>query len=202
MKKNIVMIVLGICVVFVAGCSATSVKRVDVDEQVDLSGRWNDTDSRLTANSIIDDALRHPWMDDYRGVQGKKPVVIVGNIKNRTEEHINVHVFMKDLERALLNSGKVVFVADSDERGGVREERIAQNTEGHTLPETITLMGKETGADFMLIGSINTIKDEIKGRYVILYQVNTELIDMRTNQKVWIGQNMLKKVVTKSKYSL
>lgn len=201
MKRNIVMLLLICCIFCVAGCS-TSVKRVGIDEMIDYSGRWNDTDSRLTANSIIEDILHHPWVDDYREAHGRKPVVIVGDIKNRTEEHINVHVFVKDLERALLNAGKVKFVASSDERGGVREERIAQNTEGHTRLDTVTLMGDETGAGFMLIGSINTIKDETKGRYVIFYQVNMELVDMRTNEKVWIGQNSLKKVVRKSKYSL
>lgn len=200
--KNIILVGILLCVFSVVGCATTSVERVEVDKTIDFSGRWNDTDSRLTANSIIEDVLRRPWIDDYREAQGGKPVVIVGDIKNRTEEHINVHVFVKDLECALLNSGEVKFVASSDERGGVREERIAQNTEGHTRSETIISMGEETGADFMLIGSINTIKDETSGRYVILYQVNTELIDMRTNEKVWIGQNLLKKVVKKSKYSL
>ena len=106
------------------------------------------------------------------------------------------------MERALINSGKVRFVASRDERGGIREERLDQNREGFTDPETIKQIGKETGADFMLIGSLNSIKDETSGRYVILYQVNAEMIDLLTNEKVWIGQNHLKKVVTKSKYSL
>ncbi len=129
-------------------------------------------------------------------------MVIVGDIKNRTDEHINVDVFMKDLEQALVNSSKVRFVASRDERQGIRQERFDQNQEGLTDPETIKQIGKETGADFMLIGSVNSVKDETSGRYVILYQVNTELVDLLTNEKVWIGQNHLKKVVTKSKYSL
>ncbi len=28
-------------------CAGPSVKRTEVDETIDLSGRWNDTDSRL-----------------------------------------------------------------------------------------------------------------------------------------------------------
>jgi hypothetical protein len=197
------MIVMTACLVIgFTGCGTTRVKRVDVDETIDFSGRWNDTDSRLTSKEIIAGCLGEGWVDNFREMNGRKPVVIVGDIKNKTEEHLNVDVFIKDLERALINSGKVKFVASREERGGVREERVAQNEEGYTDPETIIAMGKETGADFMLIGSVNTIKDETSGRYVILYQVNTELVDMRTNEKVWIGQNFLKKVVEKSKYSL
>ena len=202
MRTRIVMLLIGCCLFYMAGCSSTSVKRVAVDETIDFSGRWNDTDSRLTAKTIIEDVLRRSWVDDFREGKSRKPVVIVGTVKNKTEEQLNIDVFIKDLETALLNSGRVKFVASKDERGGVRDERVAQNTQGHTDPETITPMGQETGADFMLIGSINTLKDETGGRYVILYQVNMELVDMRTNEKVWIGQNLLKKVVKKSKYSL
>lgn len=200
MKKYLVAMIAMCCVFY--GCQTTSVKRVAVNETIDFSGRWNDTDSRLTSKSIIDDVLGRTWIDDFREEAGRKPVVIVGTVKNQTEEHINMDVFVKDLERALINSGKVKFVASRDERGGVREERVAQNTDGHTRSGTITPMGEETGADFILIGSVNTIKDETAGRYVILYQVNTELVDMRTNEKVYLGQNLLKKVVKKSKYSL
>jgi len=195
-------LIIGLSAVCLTGCASTSVKRVAVDETIDLSGRWNDTDSRLTAEAMIQEALTRPWVDDFRDLYHHKPVVIVGDIKNRTEEHINVAVFVKDLERSLINSGKVTFVASSEERGGIREERLDQNRGGQTRPETITPMGEETGADFMLIGSVNTLKDETSGRYVILYQVNMELVDLRTNEKAWIGQHLLKKVVRKSKYSL
>lgn len=201
MKKISCVVLAMCCMAGMIGCS-TTVKRLETDDVVDLSGRWNDTDSRLTAQEIIDDALARTWIDDFREANGRKPVVIVGTIKNRTDEHINVAVFMKDMERALLNSSKVTFVASRDERGEIREERVAQNTEGFTRPDTIAPIGEETGADFMLIGSVNSIKDEFGGRYVILYQVNTEMVDLRTNEKVWFGQNVLKKSVKKSKYSL
>ncbi|MEW5895204.1 MAG: penicillin-binding protein activator LpoB [Candidatus Omnitrophota bacterium] len=191
------------CMIFmISACSTTTVKRVDVEETIDFSGRWNDTDSRLTAKTVIEDGLSHLWIDNFLEQNGRKPVVIVGDIKNRSEEHINIQVFIKDLERAFINSGKVKVVASIDERKGIREERTAQNTEGFTDPETIAVIGREKGADFMLIGSVNTIKDETSGRYVILYQINSELIDLRTNEKVWIGQNLLKKLVKKTKYSL
>ncbi|MCK5581592.1 MAG: penicillin-binding protein activator LpoB [Candidatus Omnitrophica bacterium] len=195
-----VFAVCALAVLF-AGCSTTTVKRVEVDEQIDLSGKWNDTDSQLVSAEMIDDCTHQRWVGDFKSENGRVPVVIVGVIKNRSHEHINTMVFIKDLERQLLNSGRVKFVASKDERGQVRAEREDQQ-KGYTDPATIKKIGKETGADFILIGSINTIKDETKGRYVILYQTNLELIDIETNQKVWIGQKYLKKVVKKSKYSL
>jgi len=201
MKNFMVVCFIGVCV-FAVGCASTKVERIDVDKTVDYSGRWNDSDSRMTAKDVITDCVGRFWIKNFREQEGRKPVVIVGDFKNRTEEHLNMDVFLKDLERALINSGEVKFVASADERGGLRQERVDQNTEGYTAPETVKAIGQEIGADFMLIGSVNSIKDEASGRYVILYQVNTELIDLRTNEKVWFGQNHLKKVVTKTKYSL
>lgn len=203
MKSNKIMTftMLITLAVLAGGCGGPKVTRTPVDKTVDLSGRWNDTDSRLTAEEMIRDCLSRPWINKFNETAKKEPVVIVGTVVNRSEEHINSQLFTKDLERSLLNSNKVTFVASRDERAEVRAERLDQHT-GETAPETIKPRGRETGADFMLQGSINSVKDEVKGKYVILYQVNLELIDLTNNRKVWIGQKEIKKLVSRSSYSL
>lgn len=184
-----------------ATCAGPYVKRTEVEETIDLSGRWNDTDSRLVAEEMILDCLERPWLERYQTHHpGKAPTVIVGTVKNRSYEHINTQVFIKDLERALINSGRVQFVASKDERMELREEKADQQY-GFTAPETQKSMYKETGADYMLQGSINAVKDEIKGKYVMLYQVNLELIDLETHLKKWIGQKEIKKFVKRSRFT-
>ena len=186
----------------ITGCSsAPKVTRTEIDKTVDLSGRWNDTDSRLVAQEMIKDCLQRPWVNNFTEKFHRDPVVIVGTINNKSQEHIDSEVFIKDLERNLLNSAKVKFVASSEEREDVRDERADQKT-GYTARETIKPKGRETGADFMLQGSVHSIKDEIKGKYVILYQVNLELVNLTDNQKIWIGQKEIKKVVSRPGFSL
>lgn len=198
-----VLIFWGVLVIplFLFGCSSRQVKRVDVDQTIDLSGLWNDSDSRMVAQEMIADSLARPWISQFIETYRREPVVIVGTVANRSQEHVNTEIFTKDLERSLLNSGRVKFVAASGERSWVRDERNAQQ-DGYTDPATIKKIGKETGADYILIGSVNSVKDEFKNRYVMLYQTNLELIDLTTNQKVWIGQKHLKKVIKRSKFSL
>ena len=190
-----------IAMIFAAGCSSTKVKRIEGDQVIDFSGRWNDTDSRMVAKEMIDDSLKGSWLGNFSEKNHRSPVVIVGAIINKSYEHINPELFTKDLERNLIRSGRVKFVASPQERGQVREERNDQY-QGYTSKETRKAIGKETGADFMLMGTINAIKDETKGRYLILYEVNLELIDLETNEKAWIGQKDIRKIVTRSKYSL
>ena len=188
-----------IAVMFLGGCaSAPKVERKEVDTTIDLSGRWNDTDSRLVSEEMIADCLSRPWLVRFEERNGgKPPTVIVGRVKNRSHEHINVQTFVKDLERELINSGQVQFVASKTEREGVREERLdmARNASDETMKEA----GREIGADFMLIGTINTIRDDIGSKAVMYYQVDLELIDMTNNLKVWIGDKKIKKLIKQPK---
>jgi uncharacterized protein (TIGR02722 family) len=180
----------------VAGCG-TKVTRIDVDETVDLSGAWNDTDSRLVAEEMISDALSHPWTSDFAGKRGRAPAVIVGTVRNFSHEHINMNTFVADMERALINSGRVEFVASSDERGEIREERTDQDL--NASEQTRNEAGQETGADFMLKGQINTIVDAEGDEQVRYYQVDLTMISMADNRKVWLGQKKIKKLVENGK---
>ena len=176
----------------VAGCS-TQVTRMDADETVDLSGAWNDTDSRLVAEEMISDALSHPWTSNFAGESGHAPTVIVGSVHNLSHEHINVNTFVADMERALVNSGRVEFVASSSERGEIREEREDQDL--NASEQTRNEAGQEAGADFMLIGQINTIVDAEGDQQVRYYQIDLTIISMADNRKVWLGQKKIKKLV-------
>lgn len=180
----------------VAGCG-TKVTRIDVDETVDLSGAWNDTDSRLVAEEMIADALSQPWTLNFAGQSGRAPVVIVGTVRNFSHEHINMNTFVADMERALVNSGRVEFVATSDERGEIREERTDQDL--NASEETRNEAGQETGADFMLKGQINTIVDVEGDKQVRYYQVDLTMISLADNRKVWLGQKKIKKLVENAK---
>lgn len=175
-----------------SGCS-TSVERMAVEESVDLSGEWNDTDSRLVSEEMIRDVLSRPWINEFNMQKQKAPAVIVGEVKNLSHEHINVKTFVGDMERELINSGKVEFVASKTERGEVREERRDQ--ELHARGDTAKAMGQEIGADFMLKGTINTILDTEGKKQVRYYQIDLTLISMADNRKVWVGQKKIKKLV-------
>jgi uncharacterized protein (TIGR02722 family) len=185
--------------VVLLGLSAcgTQVERVDVEETHDLSGAWNDTDSRLVSEEMINDMLARPWRQEYTSRYNKKPTVIVGTVRNLSHEHINVNTFVNDIERAMINSGQVTFVASSQEREEIRGERKDQDL--HAREDTRKAMGQELGADFMLKGSINTIIDMESNTQLRYYQVDLNLISLRDNRIVWVGQKKIKKLVKNSK---
>ncbi len=175
-----------------ASCSR-SVTRVSPDQQIDLSGRWNDTDSKLVAEEMIRDVLARPWRSDFANAMNKKPVVIVGIVSNKSSEHIPSETFIKDMEREFVNSGMVRVVQNSEFREKLREERAEQGE--FASPETQAKWGKELGADFMLFGVINSTTDSYKKEKVVNYKVNLELANVETNEKVWIGDKEIKKYI-------
>lgn len=178
------------------GCGP-KVSRIAVDEVKDLSGAWNDTDSRLVSEEMIQDMLGQPWLPNFSSSKGHPPSVIVGAVNNLSHEHINVVTFINDMERSIINSGKVEFVASSQERQEVRDERKDQDI--NSREDTRKPMGQELGADFMLKGTINTIIDASGNTQVRYYQVDLTLISMADNKKVWVGQKKIKKLVERSK---
>ena len=197
-RIGLIILFLGI-LTLLAGCASTlKVERKAVDTTIDLSGRWNDTDSRMVSEEMIRDCLERPWLMRFMDTHGgKPPTIIVGRVRNRSHEHINVQTFVKDLERALINSGMVQFLASKGERAGVREERL--DMAKHATEETMKAPGEEIGADFILIGEINTIRDEAGGTAVMFYQTNLELINMANNLKAWIGDKKIKKLIKRAK---
>jgi hypothetical protein len=153
----------------VTACGGTRVDRIDPGQAVDLSGYWNDTDSRLVAEEMIADALGTPWRRQFMQQHaGELPTAIFGTVRNRTTEHIAVNTFLRDMERAFVRSGDVEVVADRDERGQIREERADQQT--NASPESRARMRNELGADFILICEITSLEDVEGSREVVLYQ--------------------------------
>jgi len=197
LQRVLSIITLSVLLGLSAACSQ-KVTRIDSNQVTDLSGQWNDTDSRLVSREMIDDVLSRRWIANFQRKYQKVPTLIVGSIRNLSHEHINTRTFISDLEKELINSGEVEFVASASERKEIRTERREQDL--HASESTRKAMGKESGADFMLQGSINTIVDAIKGEQARFYQVDLTLIDLESNRKVWVGQKKIKKTIEKSSW--
>jgi len=194
--RNISLLLLAGSILFTGCGGGVAVQRIATDEVTDLSGRWNDTDSRLVAEKMVSDMMSRIWLANFMKEKGKNPTVIVGTIRNMSTEHVNMQVFTKDIERELINSGRIQFVASKREREEIRDERVDQQT--YASLETAKRLGQEYGADFVLIGTFKSVEDVIDRKKAILYSVDLELIDVEKNLKVWIGNKKIKKLIKRA----
>lgn len=176
-----------------AGCGRT-VTRTDPETVTDLSGWWNDTDARMVADSMIETCLEGSWLTDRSpGTRGDRPVIVVGSVLNRTTEHISTDVFMNEIERAFIESDLIDVVAARGERGEIRDER--EDQQRFATAATAAAFGREIGADYIMMGTIDSIVDESGDTRAVYYTVTLELTDVESILKVWMGNLEIKKIV-------
>lgn len=182
------------------GCAASTpnVTRVNPDKTIDLTGKWNDSDSNRVAKKMISSVLNQRWLTEWNNNNTRPPRVIVGQFRNKSSEHIDMETWSKDIERELINSGKVDFVAMSEERSATRAERRDQAR--YSTRESAAEMAQEKGADYMLSGYLNSQIQRAGGQEVRAYEVHMQLIDIQTQEKVWIGSRNIKKRVSQPQY--
>lgn len=182
-------------------CGSTKVSRVDSDEVIDLDGYWNESDVRIVCDSLIEECISSPRIAKFEGQQGRAPVVIIDSIRNQSSEHIDTSIVEKKFQTAIINSGVMEFVSSSTERQAIREEKADQAD--HSTYDTAKEMDQETGADFMLKGSVKTIVQSAGDKTVRTYYVYAELHDIKTNKIVWMAENdSIKKVIKRQKAKL
>jgi len=206
MRKLLVILGAVALVLSLSVCSSapqsSGVQRVDASTQIDLSGYWNDTDVRLVCETLIKDCLSSPRVDQaIRARGGRIPTVVVGRFRNESSEHIDTAIISRNMEIAIFNSGKLDFVAGGDTRDEIRAER--QDQQGNASEATAAALGNETGADFMLVGTVRSIVDRAGNQSVRTYFVSAELTNIENNTRLWMGDNNeIKKVITQAKNKL
>lgn len=204
MRKGLKLAALALAAIaltaFVSGCSKTTVENVDPTTERYISGRWNDSDARAVADKLIGEALGSPWLPEFRGkTDGERPRVVIGDIENNTTEHIDKDVFMNEMQRVLINSGAIRFVADPEVRGALMDEVAFQRDMakgGGVAPDVDRGV---SGADFMMMGKISSIVDQGGKDAIVYYKVDLSLTDLRSWEKVWIGTAERKHMVSGSK---
>ena len=194
------VLILG-TVVFVNGCGkSVEVARVDSGKEIALTDKWNDEDSRLVAEEMINDMLSFPWISQFnQRFPGKEPLVTVQRVRNKSHEHLAVDTFVNDIKRAVIRSGKAGFIATLEERQDTRAELADQDM--NASADTRMEMGEEDGANFALSGTINSIVDQLDGQRVTYYQVDLKLINLQTAREVWNGSKKIKKFMERKSFS-
>jgi uncharacterized protein (TIGR02722 family) len=204
--KRLLLLVCVVVFFALSGCATSGVARVDASTQVDLSGRWNDTDIRTVCDTLITEALASPRIDAYikdfaSKHNGEVPTVIVGRFKNTSSEHIDTTIISGIMRTAIINSGQLEFVEGGSTREELRAER--QDQQGNASEETAAALASETAANFMLTGEVNSVVDKAGNQTVRSYFVKASITNVETNRILWEGNNNeIKKVITQAKAKL
>ncbi|MGL6021851.1 MAG: penicillin-binding protein activator LpoB [Chitinophagaceae bacterium] len=187
-----IICIVSIGIFLFSSCGRT-VTRISSDTVVDYSGNWNNTDSRLVSEKMIQTMMNAPWVQVFTQVKHTKPTIIVGFVVNKTHNHIDAETFLQDLETAIVNSGTIRLVQGGEQRKALRAERADQ--QDNASLSTMKRFGLEHGADFMLQGVMTSTVDAFKKNKVVQYQVSLQLSNLETNEIVWMSTEKITKTV-------
>lgn len=171
-------------------------------QTTDSSGRWNETDAKRVADEMMGGMLEGAWLQRWAQEHDGPPAVVVGPIQNETMQHIDQQIFIKDIARNLVNADSVQFVEGTEVREVVRSTRCGEPlTSVEMVPEKGE-MAREKGADFMVHGTIrSTVQDTLEDdRASMFYTVNLELLNLEANEKAWLSETEIKKIVDRQKF--
>ena len=184
------LLAVGACAPKFEGAYSDPAKAEIVDD------KWNETDARKTAQSIVAGVLSKPWLKEYEARTGKRPVVIVDDIENRTDEHIDTKALAEFIQDELINSGKVRYL-NNKKRKELLEEIKYQNS-GTTSGNTRKAAGKQIGADFLFGGAISSSVHSQGGLKTVTYQTAMNLTNIESSEIAWAGKELIKKRFNRS----
>jgi hypothetical protein len=181
-------------------CAApVRVQRLSASSETDLSGRWNDTDARMTSEALIRDLLAGNWLSRFRAAAGRSPNLRIRSIVNKTDEHIDAQVFVKNIEKVLIDGGLVQVLAEGGAELGAVAAEQQYGVSGAVSDENAPSIGNEIGADFVVAVRMTSVLDQIAGERTKLYKINLSLIGAESGEKVWLGDHEIKKHISQAR---
>jgi len=165
-----------------------------------VDDRWSQTDAKRTAQALIAKLLKEsPWITEWQRTHGgKRPIAVVDEIRNDSDEHINVQYLTNEIKNALINSRRVRFL-NKEGRQRILDEVKYQNDSGNVKKGANTRKGNQLGAQLFFGGNIQSIVNEYKGEKSVSYQTSLRMTDLETTEEIWIGNYELRKNFKRSK---
>jgi uncharacterized protein (TIGR02722 family) len=184
MKKSLLFWGGLLMLVVLSGCSVTT-REVAPDEKVIYDEGYHFSDKKAIVADMVTSLLSKPPLVNSTD----RPVVIVYGIANRTSEHISTSAITDDMRQALLESGRVRFVNET-QRKNIEAETSYQYG-GSVAAETRVERARQVGASYMLTGTLRSIEKKqprqwrLTKKVMMYYSLNLELTDIKTGLIEW-----------------
>ena len=140
-----------------------------------LDDKYNEADMQQMSDTIVKAIVACPEVS-----ADKRPVVIVDQVKNNTEEHIDMQSLTDKIRTALIKTRRVKFV-DTDAREKLDEE-YRYNEAGNVAAGKKKKRGKQTGADYVMRGSMATNIQQVGNDKFIYYKLTMNLVNLESSE--------------------
>ena len=187
-----------------AAASCSSIGYDDPGKTETLTIGYGSTDLQTLSAGMVEDLIASPnlnYLDNSGKGADKRIIVYMGDVENRTSEHIDTQGITDKIQNQLLNSGKFRFVAADAGQAEIGDQVRFQQGSGRVREDMMRSFGKQLGADVILYGTLRSI-DKKKGSSIesggtrkqdVYYQYVMKCVNIDTAEILWINEEELRK---------
>ena len=185
MKKLLVPM---LCLSFLAtSCGSFKAKRVNAEEgdelALDITDKWVDKDTVDAVSDLIKKIEGHKAFQKYLAKRTKKPKLFIAEVQNETSE---AYFPIDNINDELLNqfsaTGEFTLI-DAQQRDNILKEIKYQN-DGMVKPEDVRQIGKQSGADILIFGSVRMQPASRGGKTLKQYSINMRMTEIESSEEV------------------
>ena len=156
-----------------------------------LDDRFSENDMQLIAKKMVASLLESGAVTGDSG----PPVVMVGKMRNRTTEHIDMVSLSDKVRTALIQTGRFRFVDAANRRDIAEEYEYHQS--GYVDPQQAKTPGHQTGPDYLLSGTLTSNVQQVGKDKLVYYKANFKFTDLLTSEIVWTDEKEIRKAYKK-----
>lgn len=189
MNKLMMTAVMAAGAALMVGCASTHARETQLDMTAKTAA-LEPQDVRRTVEKMVDSML----MDEefIREVGGKRPVLDITGIKNRSSMHIDMTSITDSIRTKLIRSRKFRFL-DRSTSGDDLEIMNDQALGGLTDSKQAVKTGKQSAAKMYLYGALSEMRsqtDDVTDRY---YKFTLNLKDLQSGEIIWTDEQEIRK---------
>ncbi|NOT80409.1 MAG: hypothetical protein HOP07_15550 [Bacteriovoracaceae bacterium] len=186
MKASLMLVSLSM-IFLLTSCSSFKAERVDGakgdEKALEITDKWVLKDTETAVKDILDQIGKHKGFQRYLGETKKKPKLFIMEVQNETSEP---YFPIADMNDELLNefsaSGEYTII-DNQGRDKILKE-VKYQAEGMVDPAQMVQIGKQTGADIVILGAVRMNPEMRDGKTLKQYTVNMRMTNLKTSEEV------------------
>ena len=189
--RGFIVLFMSLTVISCAGPRAFTKGTYEDPETIALlDDRFNENDMQLIAKKMVSSLVAS------QAIEGQTtPAVMVGKMRNRTAEHIDMNALSDKIRTSLLQSGRFRFV-DALNRRAIAREYEYQNS-GYVDPAQAHGPGSQTAADLVLTGTLSSNIQEVGKEKLVYYKATFQLTDLGSSEIIWTDEKEIRKAYKK-----
>lgn len=182
----------GLFCLLLVGCAGPTVRYGDPTAVQALTADFSSTDLQTISEKLIGDMLSSPVIVETTKL--RRPVLVVGSVKNRTTRWIDVKAITDTMTAKLINSGKFRYVDRNTDREVIAELK-EQNDGGLTDASKAKQFNRQEAAEYIMTGDFIEISQDAKGKRDVFYKFTLSLRNLETGIVEWKGEHQIRKLV-------